>query len=108
MPLGNTSGFFSSKKTNLMKLKNLMIVWTPESAEVMVVQYPDMHNITQKYECSHGACWHWWDGLPHHERLATFFAICLDMIIQDKVDPKAVRRAMLVVDDVREFVPSDF
>jgi hypothetical protein len=67
-----------------------------------------MHNITEKYECSHGACVSWWGELTHNERLATFFAICLSMIIQDKVDPQAVRKAMLAVDDVREFVPIDF
>ena len=91
-----------------MKLRHMTIVWTPESAEVTVIKHPDTYNITEKYECSHGACERYWGDLTHNERLATFFAICLNMIIQDKVDPQAVRKAMLAVDDVREFVPIDF
>ena len=91
-----------------MKLKDLTIVWTPGSSEVTVIQHPDTYNITDKYECSNGACERWWGELSHDRRLATFFAICLEMIILDKVDTKAVNRAMLAVDEVRDFVPSDF
>jgi len=91
-----------------MKLLNTMIVWTPNSAEITVIQHPDKNNVTRKYECSHGACWHWWEDLSHDKRLATFFAICHHIIINDKVEAQAVRKAMLVVDDVREFVPTDF
>lgn len=91
-----------------MKIKNAMLVWTYNSSDVTVVNWPDYHNVTKKYKGSLGACESYWHDLSDDKRLATFFAYCLYLIINNDVDCQAVKRAMLIVDEVRDFLPEDF
>lgn len=85
-----------------MKAKESIIAWNSNSDEVKVGPWPDRTGWSRFYEMTGGAAFAHMHELSHDQLKAYLFIEAMSMIIEDKVDPFAVHRALLELDEYRD------
>lgn len=82
-----------------MNCTNTMYCWTPGTAQVALVPWPDPERKSRKYESSLGACMSSMHEMTFEERQITLLADAMAMIVRDKCDPLAVHRALMGLEE---------
>jgi len=99
-----------------MKLKDVNILWVPVDESInnptrrrdMVVVVPMDKDNGHRSWASTGGCYTWTQTCKDKSKLRGFaLAEAIGMIVRDGLDPMAVHKAMLNVDEYLEAVASD-
>lgn len=91
-----------------MTLRECFIAYNPRTDEIMVGPWPDTTGWSDRYRYSWGGgdaeVWH---AETRRELAQLLFVNVLQIIIRDKVPPMVVHRALLAVDEYRDFLSED-
>lgn len=89
-----------------------MIAWDPVSANgrrdrVAVGPHPDVTGWSDRYQSTDGACYAHLHTAEEWKRIAHLFVTFNTLVVRDGLDPQAVHRAFLAVDEYRARIAPD-
>ena len=90
-----------------MNAANAMLCWDPDSDRVALVEWPDASRKSDSYEMTGLACYTAIRDMDHERRKAVVFIEAMHLIVRDKVDPMALHRALLGLDEYRDGMAPD-
>lgn len=79
-----------------------MLCWNPDSDQVAVVRWPDGNRRSAPYQMTALACNHDLHEMNFKQRKLMVFIEAMHLIVRDKVEPMAVHRALLALDEYRD------
>lgn len=85
----------------------VMLCWTPGTANVALVPWPDENRISSTYERSSLACFGEFRKLNFEQRKAQIFIEAMTLIIRDACDPEAVHLTLSGLREYRDGCPID-
>lgn len=90
-----------------MNATNTILCWTPETAHVGLVPWPDHGDLSRCYMCTALAPWVHVRKMNAKERQLIVFSEAMSLIVRDKCDPMAVHQALLSLDEYRDGCAED-
>ncbi|WP_375464617.1 hypothetical protein [uncultured Methylobacterium sp.] len=99
-----------------MKQSEAIVVWTPvrwadmkpeTAGQVAVLTYPDTTGATGRYMMTAGAVFSGLKTLSEEARIARLFIDFQTLVVRDGLDPQAVHRAFLAIDEYRFRIAPD-
>ncbi|MEA1832727.1 hypothetical protein U8607_11600 [Methylobacterium durans] len=99
-----------------MKQLEALIAWTPTrwadlrpetAGQVVVVPFPDAEGRAKGFMMSAGASSSALQALPEDQRVARLFIDFNTLVVRDGLDPQAVHRAFLAIDEYRFRIAPD-
>jgi hypothetical protein len=87
--------------------KEAMLCWNPDSADVTIVQWPDTHQLSDKYQRTSLACFSGFSKSRFEQRKTQIFIDAMHLIIRDGCDPMAVHKALLVLPEYQDGLAED-
>ncbi|AWN43709.1 hypothetical protein [Methylobacterium durans] len=99
-----------------MKQLEALIAWTPTrwadlrpetAGQVVVVPFPDADGHAKGFMMSTGASSSALQALPEDQRVARLFIDFNTLVVRDGLDPQAVHRAFLAIDEYRFRIAPD-
>ena len=82
-----------------MNAKNAMLCWNPGTAEVVVILWPDQKQVSRSFRMTGLAAYADIHNLDFEGRKVRVFIEAMHLIIRDKVEPQAVHKALLDLDE---------
>lgn len=89
-----------------MKVRDARIFWNPSSSDVAVLPV-DSGEDPRHLRYSGGACYQAWVDARQDLLLLWMVREALVLIVRDQVDPAAVHRAFMAIDEYRYVMPHD-
>ncbi|WP_156880531.1 hypothetical protein [Thermomonas fusca] len=86
---------------------NAMLCWTPGTANVKLVPWPDTIRASDAYRSTTLACNSYVHGKNFEQRKAIAFIEAVHLIVRDKVDAAAVHNTMLDLEEYRDGCAED-
>ncbi|AWN37268.1 hypothetical protein [Methylobacterium radiodurans] len=99
-----------------MKQLDAIIAWTPArwaelrpetAGQVAVVPLPDQEGVARRYMMRAGASSSALQALSEEARIARLFIDFQTLVVRDGLDPQAVHRAFLAIDEYRFRIAPD-
>jgi prophage regulatory protein len=90
-----------------LSAKNGMLCWTPGTDQVEIVSYPDVRNLSKKFERFSLACFTRVRRMNFEQRKLQIFIDAMHLIVRDKCDPDAVHRALINLEEYRDAMAPD-
>ena len=91
----------------MMNLTNAMICWNPGTAQVALVAWPDSIGVSRQYSHTGGAAYRVVREAPFEERKASAYIEAMHLIVRDRVEPMAVHRAFLGLEEYVDGLSAD-
>ncbi|MCF5725332.1 MULTISPECIES: hypothetical protein [Pseudomonas] len=93
--------------TKVFDATEVMLCWTPGTANVALVPWPDVQRASTPYQCSSLACYGEFREMTFEQRKAQIFIEAMTLIIRDECDPSAVHHALCGLNEYRAGCPVD-
>ena len=90
-----------------MNATNAMLCWNPGTDQVALVPWPDHTRLSSRYRMSTLACCAHFDGKSFEQRKCLVYITAMHLVVRDGVDPQAVHRALLELDEYRDGCAND-
>ncbi|MBE7422328.1 MAG: hypothetical protein HS110_07850 [Zoogloeaceae bacterium] len=90
-----------------MDVTNGILCWTPNTADVAVVPWPDEAGFSEGFGMTALGCWNYARHLEFEERKALVFVEAMHLIVRDKMPADAVHAALWVLDEYRDGCAED-
>ena len=90
-----------------MKMREAMIAWNRDTAEVRVGPWPDQTGWSKSYGRTDGACMSFWHELDDTGLAMMIFITFCQIVIRDDVPPQAAHSAFLEIDEYRARLARD-
>lgn len=87
-------------------LKHAMLCWTPGGG-VKVVRHPDYDGHSNAYQCSVGACFHYWDTLDRQGQLLQLMIDAWHVVAFNGVPAAFVDEALRVIPEYLDMLADD-
>ena len=85
----------------------VMLCWTPGTAEVALIPWPDYARASDRYRSSTLACWDYVRQSDFRQRKLIVFMEAMHLIVRDGVPPQAVHEALLGLEEYRDGCSDD-
>ena len=93
----------------MSNIKQVMVCWNPGTDQVQLVKWPDRAGIQDVYalSMSWGACNSYLHKLSFEVLKCEVFIQAMHMVVRDKVNPEAVHKALLGLEEYRDGCADD-